>query len=101
MALSKTDDVPQLTGKTMYELNLLPTNVQETDQGADAIKTVLGNLKAIPYTDRGIRRISCSVVPCGDIGIYFTFPLLWSARQNFFTLMVRLKRLICYFYSIK
>ena len=45
---SKTDDVPQLTNKTMDALNLLPANVQETDQGADAIKAVLGNLRAIP-----------------------------------------------------
>ena len=45
---SKTDDVPQLTSKTMDALSLLPANVQETDQGADAIKAVLGNLRAIP-----------------------------------------------------
>lgn len=45
---SKTDDVPQLTSKTMDVLNLLPVNVQETAQGADAIKAVLGNLRAIP-----------------------------------------------------
>ena len=48
IAWSKTDDVPQLTSKTMDALNLLPANVQETDQGADAIKAVLGNLRAIP-----------------------------------------------------
>lgn len=48
IAWSKTDDVPQLTNKTMDALNLLPSNVQETDQGADAIKAVLGNLRAIP-----------------------------------------------------
>lgn len=48
IAWSKTDDVPQLTNKTMDALNLLPANVQETDQGADAIKAVLGNLRAIP-----------------------------------------------------
>ena len=29
-------------------LNLLPSNVQPTDRGADAIKAVLGNLRAIP-----------------------------------------------------
>lgn len=29
-------------------LNLLPSNVQSTDRGADAIKAVLGNLRAIP-----------------------------------------------------
>lgn len=45
---TKTDDVPQLTNKTMEALNLLPANIQETDQGADAIKAVLGNLRAIP-----------------------------------------------------
>lgn len=48
IAWSKTDDVPQLTSKTMEVLNLLPANIQETDQGADAIKAVLGNLRAIP-----------------------------------------------------
>lgn len=45
---SKTDDVPQLTSKTMDALNLLPSSVQATDQGADAVKAVLGNLRAIP-----------------------------------------------------
>ena len=45
---SKNDDVPQLTNKVMSALNLLPANIQETDQGADAIKAVLGNLRAIP-----------------------------------------------------
>lgn len=44
---NKTDDVPQLTSKTMDVLNLLPANVQETDQGAATIKAVLGNLRAI------------------------------------------------------
>lgn len=48
IAWSKTDDVPQLTSKTMDALNLLPASVQATDQGADAIKAVLGNLRAIP-----------------------------------------------------
>ncbi|GFI27948.1 hypothetical protein IMSAGC012_03077 [Lachnospiraceae bacterium] len=48
IAWSKTDDVPQLTNKTMDALNLLPANVQETDPGADAVKAVLGNLRAIP-----------------------------------------------------
>ena len=48
IAWSKTDDVPQLTNKTMDALNLLPASVQATDQGADAIKAVLGNLRAIP-----------------------------------------------------
>ena len=45
---NKNDDVPQLTSKTMDVLNLLPANVRATDQGADAIKAVLGNLRAIP-----------------------------------------------------
>ena len=45
---SKNDDVPQLTNKVMSALSLLPANIHETDQGADAIKAVLGNLRAIP-----------------------------------------------------
>lgn len=45
---SKDDDVPQLAGKTMDVFNLLPANVQATDRGADAIKAVLGSLRAIP-----------------------------------------------------
>lgn len=45
---SKNDDVYQLTNKAMSALNLLPANIQETDQGADAIKAILGNLRAIP-----------------------------------------------------
>lgn len=32
----------------MSALSLLPANIHETDQGADAIKAVLGNLRAIP-----------------------------------------------------
>lgn len=48
IAWSKTDDVPQLTSKTMDALNLLPSSVQATDQGADAVKAVLGNLRAMP-----------------------------------------------------
>ena len=44
----KNDDVPQLANKTLNALNLLPVNVQETDQGAEAIRAVLGNLRAIP-----------------------------------------------------
>jgi hypothetical protein len=43
----KNDDVPQLANKTLNALNLLPVNVQETDQGAEAIRGVLGNLRAI------------------------------------------------------
>ena len=45
---NRNDDVPQLTNKTMGALNLLPADIQQTDQGADAIKAVLGNLRAIP-----------------------------------------------------
>ena len=45
---TKNDDVPQLADKTMNALNLLPANVQSTDRGAEAIKAVLGNLRAIP-----------------------------------------------------
>lgn len=43
----KNDDVPQLANKTLNALNLLPVNVQETDQGAEAIRAVLGDLRAI------------------------------------------------------
>lgn len=52
---SKDDDVPQLAGKTMDVLNLLPVNVQPTDRGADAIKAVLGILRAIPIKLAEIR----------------------------------------------
>lgn len=45
---TKYDDVPKLADKTMDVLNLLPANVQPTDQGAKAIKAVLGSLRAIP-----------------------------------------------------
>jgi hypothetical protein len=48
ISYTKNDDVPQLADKTMSALNLLPANVQSTDRGADAIKAVLGNLRAIP-----------------------------------------------------
>ncbi len=48
IAWNRNDDVPQLTNKVMDALDLLPSNVQPTDQGADAIKAVLGNLRAIP-----------------------------------------------------
>lgn len=44
IAWSKTDDVPQLTSKTINVLNLMPTNVQTTDQGTDAIKAVVGKV---------------------------------------------------------
>lgn len=45
---SKNDDVSQLTGKVLKELDLLPDNVQPSDPGADSIKAILGNLRAIP-----------------------------------------------------
>ena len=48
IAYTKDDDVPQLASKTMDTLNLLPANVNPNDRGADAIKAVLGNLRAIP-----------------------------------------------------
>lgn len=44
----KNDDVPQLTNKVLDALNLLPSSVQPTDRGADAIKAILGNLRSIP-----------------------------------------------------
>lgn len=37
-----------IIAKTADALNLLPANRQETDQGAEAIKVVLGNLRARP-----------------------------------------------------
>lgn len=45
---SKNDDVPQLTNKVLDVLELLPSSIQPSDQGADSIKAVLGNLRAIP-----------------------------------------------------
>lgn len=45
---SKNDDVSQLSGKVLKELDLLPDNVHPSDPGADSIKAVLGNLRAIP-----------------------------------------------------
>lgn len=48
IACDKDDDVPQLTSKVLDALDLLPSSVQPTDRGADAIKAVLGNLRAIP-----------------------------------------------------
>jgi len=45
---SKNDDVPQLTNKVLDALDLLPSSVQPSEQGADSIKAVLGNLRAIP-----------------------------------------------------
>lgn len=44
----KNDDVPQLTNKVMSVLDILPSNVQPTDRGADSIKALLGNLRSIP-----------------------------------------------------
>lgn len=48
MSWGKNDDVPQLANKVLDALELLPSNVQPTDRGADSIKAVLGNLRAIP-----------------------------------------------------
>lgn len=48
ISYSKNDDVPQLANKAMGVLNLLPANVQSNDRGAEAIKALLGNLRAIP-----------------------------------------------------
>lgn len=45
---TKNDDVPQLAAKAMGALNLLPDSVQPSEQGAESIKAVLGNLRAIP-----------------------------------------------------
>jgi hypothetical protein len=44
----KSDNVPQLTSKVMKALNLLPDNINPTARGADSIKAILGNLRAIP-----------------------------------------------------
>ncbi len=44
----RNDDVPQLTNKVMNALELLPSNIQPTEQGAESIKAILGNLRAIP-----------------------------------------------------
>ncbi len=48
IAYDGNDKVSQLTKKTMDALNLLPENVQATVQEEDAIKSVLGSLRAIP-----------------------------------------------------
>lgn len=40
--------MPQLTNKVLDALDLLPSSVQPSEQGADSIKAVLGNLRAIP-----------------------------------------------------
>lgn len=48
ISYTKNDDVPALATKTLGALDLLPSNVQPTDRGADAIKSILGSLRAIP-----------------------------------------------------
>ncbi len=48
IAWDKNWDVGKLSGETLSILNLLPANVNSTDQGADSIKAVLGNLRSIP-----------------------------------------------------
>lgn len=45
---NKNDDVSQLSGKVLKELDLLPESVQSSDPAAGSIKAVLGNLRAIP-----------------------------------------------------
>ena len=57
---SKNDDVSQLTSKVLKELALLPGNVQSSDPGADSIKAVLGNLRAIPSKLAELRNLYCS-----------------------------------------
>ncbi len=45
---SKSDNVSQLTNKVLDALDLLPSSIQPSEQGAETIKAVLGNLKSIP-----------------------------------------------------
>ena len=45
---SKDKDGKKVQNNTLENLNLLPSNVESTDRGADAIRAVLGNLRAIP-----------------------------------------------------
>lgn len=45
---SKDKDGRKVQNNTLENLNLLSSNVQSTDRGADAIRAVLGNLRAIP-----------------------------------------------------
>ena len=52
---SRDDDVSQLANRKMDILNLLPANIQPTDRGADAVKAVLGSLRAIPTKLADIR----------------------------------------------
>lgn len=44
----KNEDIIKLTNKVMNELQLLPSNIQDNNPGADAIKALLGNMRAIP-----------------------------------------------------
>ena len=44
----KNEDVSQLTNKVLNALDLLPSSVKPSDKGADSIKALLGNLRAIP-----------------------------------------------------
>lgn len=44
----KNDDVPQLTNKAMGALNLLPANIQETDQGGGCYKSGFRKFKSDP-----------------------------------------------------
>lgn len=55
IAYDGSDNVSQLTKKTMDALSLLPENIQATAQEEDAIKSVLGNLRAIPTKIAEIR----------------------------------------------
>ena len=45
---SKDKDGKKVQNNTLENLDLLPSNVQSTDRGADAIRAVLGNLRVIP-----------------------------------------------------
>ena len=54
---NKNDDISQLTNKTLEALSLLPKNIQGKDTGAEAIKAVLGNLRAIPSKLAELRNV--------------------------------------------
>lgn len=54
---SRKDDVPALTNKVMAALELLPANVNSTDQKDDSIKALLGNLRSIPTKLAEIRNL--------------------------------------------
>lgn len=43
----KNWDISKLTGETLKHLELLPSNIPDTDPAADSIKAVLGNLRGI------------------------------------------------------